>query len=354
MSVAHPTEPAGTAETEAGGPRPRPGRRRTRRLVKIVLLSMTVLLVVVIGGIYLTGQRFTGQVHRFAGVFAGLDEASRPPATASKTVLLVGSDSLSPAPPAVAGAGEDDDPSAAQRADMITLVRIRPGYTGATVVSVPGDSWVDVPGHGMDKISAGYDSGGPPLLIQTMERLTHIRIDHFAVLDFAGLRAMTDALGGIEVNVTSPVSMEGVSVTRGQNHLDGAAALAYLRRHAELPDGDLDRVRRRQEIMRALLVKVGANGLLSSPVRGYEFLDTLSRWINVDDSLSDGELASMVWRMRGLGARAITFVAAPVSGQAWEGTRAVARLDSTRAAELWQAVADGDPGRYLRKYPGDS
>src|SRR4051812_48646100 len=85
MSVAHPTEPAGTADTETAAPPPRPGPRRGRRLVKIVVLSVAVLLVVVIGGIYLTGQRFTGQVHRFSGVFAGLDEASRPPATAAKT-----------------------------------------------------------------------------------------------------------------------------------------------------------------------------------------------------------------------------------------------------------------------------
>jgi LCP family protein required for cell wall assembly len=353
MSVAHPTEPADTTDTEPGGPRPRARRRRGRRLVKIVLLSLAVLLVVVIGGIYLTGQRFTGQVHRFSGVFAGLDEASRPPATAAKTFLLVGSDSLSPAPPAVAADG-DDAPSAAQRADMITLVRIGPGYTGVTVVSLPGDSWVDVPGHGMDRLSAGYDTGGPSLLIRTMEHLTHIRVDHFAVLDFAGIRAVTDALGGIEVNVASPVSINGVNLARGPNHLDGAGALAFLRRHEELPGGDVDRVRRRQETMRALLVKVGANGLLSSPVRGYEFLDTLSRWINVDDTMSDGELASMVWRLRGLEAGAITFVAAPVSGLAWEGTRAVVRLDSARATELWQAVAVGDPGRYLRKYPGDS
>lgn len=354
MSVAHPTEPAGPADTENGNPPPRPRSRRGRRLVKIALLSVAVLLVVVIGGIYLTGQRFSGQVHRFSGVFAGLDEAGRPPATAAKTFLLVGSDSLAPAPPAVAGADGTEDPSAAQRADLITLVRIKPDFTGATVVSLPGDSWVDVPGHGMDKISVGYDSGGPSLLVRTIEHLTRIRVDHFAVLDFAGLRAMTDALGGIEVNVASPVSMGGVSFSRGPNHLDGAQALTYVRRHDELPDGDLDRVRRRQETMRALLVKVGANGLLSSPIRGYEFLDTLSRWIDVDDTMSDGELASMAWRLRGLSARAITFVAAPVNGLAWEGTRAVARLDFARAAELWQAVTDGDPERYLRKYPGDS
>lgn len=353
MSVAHPTEPAGTADTEPGSPAPGPGPRHGRRLVKIMFLSMAVLLVVVTGGIYLTGQRFTGQVHRFSGVFAGLDEASRPPATAAKTFLLVGSDSLSPGPPAVAAEG-NDDPSAAQRADMITLVRIRPDYTGATVVLLPGDSWVEVPGHGMDKISAGYDTGGPALLVRTIEQLTRIRVDHFAVLDFAGLRAVTDALGGIEVNVASPVSINGVSFPRGPNHLDGAAALDYMRRHDELPGGDPDRGRRRQETLRALLVKVGANGLLSNPVRGYEFLDTLSRWINVDDTMSDGELASMVWRLRGLDAHAIAFVAAPVSGLAWEGTRAVVRLDSARAAELWQAVAVGDPGRYLRKYPGDS
>jgi hypothetical protein len=127
--------------------------------------------------------------------------------------------------------------------------------------------------------------------------------------------------------------------------------LAYLRGN---PGGGEGQVKRQQSALRALLVEAGSGDLVTSPVRGFEFLDTLTRWVGVDDTVTNGDLRAMVWRLRGLDPRQITFLTAPVLAPGAETARSPMRLDTVRGAELWQAVGDGDLGRYLRKYPADS
>ena len=107
-------------------------------------------------------------------------------------------------------AGQRDDP-------VLTLARVdvdlNPSATRASVVSIPRDAWVDIPDRGPGKISSAYGLGGPTLLVQTVEQLTHNRIDHFAIIDYAGFQHMVDAVGGIDVQ---------------GGHLDGPAALSYV------------------------------------------------------------------------------------------------------------------------------
>lgn len=347
MSVANPAQ---------GAPASGPGRRRGRRVVKIALLSAAVLLAVVVSGGYLTSERLAGQIHRYAGVFAGLDGQARPPATGATTFLFVGNDSLSPNRPADDLAS--DGSVGGQSGDLIMVVRIEPGYSTATAVSLPVESLVDLPGRGTAKLESSYSLGGPSVLIQTIEDITGLRIDHFVVIDFAGLRALTDTVGGIDVNITQLTSPGVVPFRSGPNHLDGAQLLAYLREPAGadgVEGGDLGRVRRQQNALRALLVKTGRQDLLAHPVRAYEFFDTLTRWIGVDDTLSNADLRTLVWRLRELRPEGITFLTAPVTTASGGGTGSPSpRLDTARGTELWQAVGDGDPGRYLEKYPADS
>ena len=100
-------------------------------------------------------------------------------------------------------------------------------------MSIPRDTWVDIPDRRANRIATAYSAGGPSLLIRTVEGLTDLRIDHFAVIDFAGFRSMVDAVGGIDVDVPAPVGAFG----RGVNHMDGAQALAYVRDPSGLPEG---------------------------------------------------------------------------------------------------------------------
>src|SRR5919199_180245 len=113
------------------------------------------------------------------------------------TFLLVGSDTRADVAP-----GELPD----ARSDAIMIARFAGDREHAQVISIPRDSWVDIPGHGMDKINAAYALGGPTLLIQTVEQLTGVRIDHYAAIDFAGLTQVTDDLGGVDVTVPKTTS----------------------------------------------------------------------------------------------------------------------------------------------------
>jgi LCP family protein required for cell wall assembly len=89
--------------------------------------------------------------------------------------------------------------------------------------------------RGRDKINAADAFGGPSLLIQTVEQLTGNRVDHFAVIDFAGFQSMVDAVGGIDVRVAEASSNDGVQFRKGLNHLDGRQALACVRQRYDLP-----------------------------------------------------------------------------------------------------------------------
>ncbi len=336
-------------EAEPDAPR---RRRRISLTLKIVTSTLVALLCLTVVAVYVVTEHLADQVKRYPGVFAGMNEADRPPATDALTFLLVGSDSPAGGPTTGGDATAPGDVHGGQRSDMIMLLSVDVGYTSATVVSIPQDSWVAVPGHGMAKINASYAFGGPPLLVRTIEDLTGVRVAHFAVIDFDGFQALTDSVGGIDVNVAVPTTFGTLALHAGRNHLDGAQALGYVRQRTGLPRGDLDRVQRHQNTLRALLTKVAAGGLLADPARTLGFLDELSQWITVDDGLTNGDLRTLGWDMRNLRPAGITFLTVPVAGLGKEYGQSVVNLDSARGAQLWQHLADGNISAYLRKYPG--
>ena len=176
-------------------------RNRSRRTasgsatpLSLAAPSSLLLLVAGAGSIYLVSEKLGDNVARVENAFAGLDEAARPPATGALTFLLVGTDSRSEStPPGVTANGSGSG------ADVVMVAHVAPDRRSATVVSIPRDSWVDIPGRGGGRVSAAYAIGGPSLLIKTVESLTALRVDHFAVIDFAGFRSMVDAIGGIDV-----------------------------------------------------------------------------------------------------------------------------------------------------------
>lgn len=326
------------------GPR---ARRRVPLALKIVAGALGGLLVLSIGGFYLVTDHLAGQVHRYPGVFTGLDEATRPPATAALNVLLIGSDSLADEPTTGTEAAAPEYQPGAQRSDAIMLVHIDASRHEAAVISFPRDSWVNVPGHGDAKINASFSYGGPTLLVRTVEGLTGLRIGHFAVIDFAGFQALTDAVGGIDVTVDETTTFGAQILHAGRNHLDGAEALGYVRQREDLPGGDLGRVRRHQSALRALLAKGTAD-----PLQTYRFLDELTRWITVDETMTNAELHTLTWQLRDLSPNSATFLTIPVAGLGREGEQSVVYPDSGRCAELWRFVRDDDIAGYVRAHPG--
>ncbi|MGE3285974.1 MAG: LCP family protein [Pseudonocardia sp.] len=322
-----------------------PARRRRGRVVALAALAAVVMLA---GAGFIVTNRLGDNVDRVPGVFAALDPAARPADEPGLTFLLMGTDSRAAAPTTGSAAGTDEGSA---RSDVVMVVRLAPDASSATVVSIPRDSWVDIPGRGPGKINAAYAYGGPSLLVRTVEGLTGVRVDHFAVVDFAGFQAMVDAVGGIDVQVAAPTSNYGVDFHAGRNHLDGAAALGYVRQRYDLPEGDLDRARRQQNALRALLEKVASAGTLADPVALYGFLDAATRSVGVDDSLTNGRLRELALEVRGLRPARVTFLSAPVRATGYEGDQSVVYLDAAGGTQLWAAVRSGAVREYVAANP---
>jgi LCP family protein required for cell wall assembly len=333
-------------------------RRRWRRVLVVTVGLLFSLVLLAAGGLYVISDRLAGNVERIPSVFTPLDPAERPtkpPGVAgeAETFLLAGSDSLSDEPTTGSDAHGAQPEPGAQRSDVIMLVRVNAARTAAVVVSIPRDSWVAVPGHGMAKVNAAYAYGGPTLLVRTAEALTKVRVDHFATIDFAGFRAMVDAVGGIDVTVAERTTFGETAFEPGHNHLDGQRALAYVRQRTGLPEGDLSRVQRQQNALRALLTKAVSSGMLRNPARLYDLLDAVSRSVGVDDTLSNGDLRSLAYELRNLRTGAVTFLTSPVAGLGREGEQSVVYLDRQRAARLWHALDHDRINDYLKDNGGD-
>jgi LCP family protein required for cell wall assembly len=324
-------------------PPPRGRRPRGRRAVAVGCLSPVVLLGAGIAFALVVSERLGDNVARVHNAFGALDESTRPPPTGALTFLLVGTDSRSETTPAgVLLNGTNSE------GDVVMVAQVAPDRRSATVVSIPRDTWVDIPDRPANRIATAYSAGGPSLLIRTVEGLTDLRIDHFAVIDFAGFRSMVDAVGGIDVDVPAPVGAFG----RGVNHMDGAQALAYVRDPSGYTRGD--RARRQQNALRAILTKAASSGTLTGPVQLYDFLDAASRSVGVDDTLSNDGLRAIAIKMSDLGPKDVIFLRAPVAALARDRGQTVVRLDRARAQELWSAVRDGSVDGFMQRNATDA
>jgi LCP family protein required for cell wall assembly len=349
-------DPADAAHPEPGAPGKRMSSARKALIAVVALLALLAAGGAV--GARVVTDHVLGDVQRIPDVFAPLDESTRPqkPAGTEKTLnfLLVGVDTRADEQTTGSGGNGDVFEPGRQRSDVIMLVHIDADRRSSSVVSIPRDSWVTVPGHGKNKINAAYSLGGGSLLVQTVEQLTKLRIDHFAVVDFVGFKDITDAVGGVDVRVAATTHDNRGSFHAGVNHLDGDQALAYVRQRYNLPNGDLDRVRRAQNIIKALMAKAGSMGLLSNPARTLGLADSVAKAVSVDDSLSNADLRSLVLSLRHLKPAGVRFLTAPVSGLGRQGKQSVVYLDTTNSTLLWSAIGHDNVAAYAKAHPADS
>jgi LCP family protein required for cell wall assembly len=330
--------------------RAHPGSRR-RRLLVLAALGLTVVLLVAGGGAWWLTNRYAGNLERLDGVFAGLDEAQRPPApsgpaaTTPLTFLVVGSDTTADVPAGEAPGG---------RSDVMMLVRFSGDRHGAQVISLPRDSWVSIPGVGTAKLNAAYAHGGPSLLVQTVEQLTGTRIDHYAAIDFAGFVEMTDALGGVDVHVAQTTSNGPYTYQAGLNHLGGHEALYYVRQRYGLPGGDFDRVKRQQQYLRSVFGALSQQDVLTDMQALDQFLMALSGTMAVDEQLSSSALLALAYDLRSVRPDTVTFLTAPVAGTGREGSQSVVYLDQARAEQMWAHLRTDTLGDHAADFAIDA
>lgn len=345
-----------TGQTTTPAQRTRPRRRWLRALI-----GLGICLVLVAGlvgtGIWYLDHSLASRIHRIPGVFSGLTHRPAKPqvGTARKatTILLMGSDRRSPVPTTGDRARAAAWVPGAQRSDTLMLVHLSGDRRQVTVVSIPRDSWVDIPGYGRHKINAAFSYGGPRLAVRTVEHLTGIRIDHLAVIDWDGFRRMTDLLGGVDIRIPRTVydSKHELTWTAGWHHLDGAKALLYVRQRYGLPGGDFDRVKRQQNLMRALFRKAAATNVWSHPVKDVRLTAALADNLTVDAGWSTSQMFSLARQVYGAHHRRIEFATAPVRGTGWVGPESVVFLDPHTDRTLWQAIEHDRADRWFQRHP---
>ncbi|MER6626373.1 LCP family protein, partial [Streptomyces sp. NPDC000931] len=237
-------------------------RRRRNGLVLMSVLSVLVLLAS--GTSWAITGWMSGSLNRF-DVFGGLADGDRPEETGGLTFLVIGSDSrdeMSKEDKNALSVGS----TPGQRSDSMMLVRLNHERDHLTVVGLPRDLWVDIPGEGDDKINAAYAYGGPQLAVQTVESVTDVRIDHYVEVDFTGFVEVVDALEGIDVCLPEAINdpKAHLDMQAGTHRVDGAEALAFARTRAT-PRGDLDRIDRQQQVLSAMLDRAMSTETLSDP-----------------------------------------------------------------------------------------
>ncbi|HEX5970042.1 MAG TPA: LCP family protein [Intrasporangium sp.] len=225
------------------------------------------------------------------------------------------------------------------RSDVMVLVHVPEDRHNVTLVHFPRDLYVSIPEHGKNKLNAAYAFGGSPLLVETMQNLLGVEIDHVAMVDFEGFKRMTDAVGGVDVKVEEGSTGNGRTFTEGTMHMDGETALIFVRQRKQLSEGDISRGKRQQAFIKALMLKTLSAETLTNPIRLKDFLDAATGNLTVDQKLDVGTMRSEAFAMRSLRGGDVLFITAPFSGFGTSPQGAsIDVVDEAKMADLGESI----------------
>ena len=275
--------PAPTA-VPAGPSVPAAKPRRKKRRHPILKTLCLILVIVLAWGGFLMWDANTNM-----GRVSALSGAADTPGT---TYLLAGSDSR-------ADGAVKDGFNESERADSIMLVNVAPN--GQTVaLSIPRDTYAEIPGVGWDKINASYAYGGPQLLVETVEKLTGLTVDHFVQIGMGAVPDMVDAVGGVELCYDNDADDQysGLTWTAGCHTVDGTTALQFSRMRYQDPEGDIGRTKRQRQVISKVISSAVSPSTLVNPAKTLRVERAGSRSFTVDEDSSVLTVASLVWALR--------------------------------------------------------
>ena len=300
--------------------------------------------------------RITAAIPR-VDAFAGLENRPKKESSAVN-YLIVGSDTRE-------GLSREEikrlkvggtDVAAGKRSDTMLLIHISKKRDKAAIISIPRDSYALIPEHNnsqgklipaaYSKINSAYNWGGAPLLIETLESMSDLRIDHYVELNFVGFVRMVDALGGVEIctkkDIDDPKSH--LTLPAGTHVLDGVDSLKFVRTRVFDGLGDLGRMKRQQEFAGAMLRKATSAGVLLNPVKMVDFINSALDSVVTDEGLSQGDLLTLGKQLRNLSASNVRTLTIPLQYYNYNknGVSAAVLWDPVLAPELFERIKNDE------------
>jgi LCP family protein required for cell wall assembly len=319
-----------------------PRRKRPHRVRNGLLIALAVLLIWFIG-VPLYAWSHVDRV-------AYAPTAERPEDQPGTTYLLVGSDSrsgLSKKEQKEYGTGSNEG----QRTDTIMILYVPPGGAPA-LVSIPRDSFVEIPGEGSNKINAAYAFGGPKLMTRTIEHNTGLRIDEYVEVGFGGFVNVINAIGGVEMCLKEPMKDKDahINLKAGCQELTGKDALGYVRARKSDVRGDLGRVERQREMIAAMAKKAASPVSIVNPVRYWRLSNAGTDSLAVGEDTSMFAVARMMLAFATIsGKDGLTLTVPIANANATTSAGSSVLWDEGKARAMFDDIARGDTSG-LKKY----
>ena len=227
--------------------------------------------------------------------------------------------------------------------ELFMLMHINANGKAGGAVTIPGNTVVNVPGHGTHPLYYALKTGGPSLAVETITKLTGVPINHYARIDFSHVAGLLDAIGGVEVTIPKTTSSFGQTFHAGVNQLTGVTAVYYARDPSLCQQA---RTLRQEVLVRDTLAKIGNDHLLTNPVTMVSVLKALTSALTVDSNMTNSEVKSLARQLGGLGGSAATFVTA-----ATQTVNGKVVLNPAIDNQLWTAIEQDGIKGFAAKYP---
>lgn len=259
-----------------------------RKAILLTFLFFFLVSTVVAGYGYLKYKHMTDQWYQPLQPEVQKVEVSPPTPPQEKTVRLEEKPEIKPFTMMILGVDSRGERKA--RSDTMMLAAVNPERQKVTLLSIPRDTLVRIPGYGRDKFNHSMFYGGPSLVKKTIENFFEIEVDHYVTIDFEGFTKLVDELGGVEVEVKrrmkyhDPMDGTAIDLRPGVQHLNGKQTLDYARfRKSDIGSdaSDFDRMARQQEVVKQLAERASR---VSSAFRVFNVMRILGEHVKTDFS----------------------------------------------------------------------
>lgn len=262
-----------------------------------------------------------------------------------QNILLLGSDTRS---------GSEAALVSGSRADTIMLMHIPADGKGVYLVSIMRDTWVNIPGYGPAKINAALNYGGISLQVATVENLVGVKIDHVAEMEFEGFKSLVNSVGGVDVQVPFDFDINAWSFRQGTQHMDGGAALAFVRARYQFADGDYQRVRNQRAFLRGLYSTMKAKGALNNVASFQSAVESVSGYVRVDQGLNAMQIAQLAAPVLTSGDTSMHMTTLPNAGPGWSyDGQSIVLVNQAANAQLANALQHDTMDQFMATYGQD-